>query len=53
MKGMAGLITVFFLGVIFALVYLWRQSLIAPVMMHFLIDFTSIVLITLPIDGGP
>jgi membrane protease YdiL (CAAX protease family) len=44
-EGMAGLISVFFLGVIFAFVYLWRQSLIAPVMIHFLIDFTSIVLL--------
>lgn len=43
-EGMAGLFTVFFLGVTLALVYLWRQSLIASVMMHFLIDFTSILL---------
>jgi uncharacterized protein len=43
-EGTAGTISVFVLGVIFALIYLWRKSLAAPVVMHFLIDFTSIVL---------
>lgn len=44
-EGTAGMIGVFVLGLIFALVYLWRQSLIAPMVMHFLTDFTSIVLV--------
>jgi membrane protease YdiL (CAAX protease family) len=43
-EGTAGAITVFLLGVIFALIYLWRRSLIAPIVIHFLTDFTSIVL---------
>jgi membrane protease YdiL (CAAX protease family) len=43
-EGVAGAISVFVLGVIFALIYLWRSSLVAPVVIHFLVDFTSIVL---------
>lgn len=43
-EGMAGTITVFVLGFLFALIYLWRKSLIAPIVIHFLTDFTSIVL---------
>ncbi len=43
-EGMAGVISVFVLGVIFALVYVWRKSVVAPIVMHFLTDFTSIVL---------
>jgi membrane protease YdiL (CAAX protease family) len=48
-EGSAGVITVGLMGLIFALVYVWRQSLIAPMVMHFLQDFISIVL--LPILG--
>ncbi len=44
-EGSAGVITVGFLGLIFAVIYLWRQSLIAPVVMHFLQDFIGIILI--------
>jgi membrane protease YdiL (CAAX protease family) len=43
-EGVAGAISVFVLGVLFALIYRWRSSLIAPVVIHFLVDFTSIVL---------
>jgi membrane protease YdiL (CAAX protease family) len=43
-EGMAGAISVFVLGVVFALIYLWRRSLVAPIVIHFLTDFTSIVL---------
>jgi uncharacterized protein len=43
-EGMAGTVTVFLLGVLFALIYLWRKSLVAPMVIHFLTDFTSIVL---------
>lgn len=43
-EGMAGAISVFVLGVVFALIYLWRRSLVALVVIHFLTDFTSIVL---------
>lgn len=43
-EGMAGVISVFALGVVLGVIYLWRKSLIAPMMIHFLIDFSSIVL---------
>lgn len=43
-EGLAGMISVFSLGLVFALVYLWRKSLVAPIIMHFLTDFSSIVL---------
>jgi CAAX protease family protein len=43
-EGAAGLMIVFFLGVVFAVVYLWRGSLVAPMVMHFLQDFIGIVL---------
>ena len=45
-EGMAGVISVFALGVVFALIYLWRKSLVALITIHFLTDFTSIVLPT-------
>lgn len=43
-EGMAGVITIFCLGTILAVVYLWRKSLIATMIIHFCIDFSSIVL---------
>jgi membrane protease YdiL (CAAX protease family) len=43
-EGVAGAISVFVLGALFALIYLWRSSLVAPVLLHFLVDFTSMVL---------
>jgi uncharacterized protein len=46
-EGSAGVVTVGFMGLVFALVYVWRNSLIAPMVMHFLQDFLSIVLIPL------
>jgi membrane protease YdiL (CAAX protease family) len=49
-EGSAGIATVGVMGVIFALVYLWRGSLVAPIVMHFLQDFLAIVL--LPILVG-
>jgi len=44
-EGSAGLITVGFIGLVYALVYVWRRSLVAPVTMHFLQDFIGIVLL--------
>ncbi len=35
------------MGLAFALVYLWRRSLVAPMVMHFLQDFIGIVLLPL------
>lgn len=46
-EGTAGLITVGFMGLVFALVYLWRKSLVAPMVMHFLQDFIGIVVLPL------
>jgi membrane protease YdiL (CAAX protease family) len=43
-EGSAGVVTVFVLGLVFALVYSWRQSLVAPMIMHLLQDFVGIVL---------
>ena len=37
------------MGLFFALVYVWRGSLIAPIIMHFLQDFIGIVV--LPLSG--
>jgi membrane protease YdiL (CAAX protease family) len=44
-EGSAGVVTVGAMGAFFALVYLWRKSLVAPVVMHFLQDFLTIVLL--------
>lgn len=46
-EGAAGIGTVAVLGVILALVYVWRKSLVAPVVLHFLIDFFPLVLVPL------
>ncbi len=43
-EGSSGVLTVGAMGLVFALVYLWRGSLVAPVVMHFLQDFISIVI---------
>jgi membrane protease YdiL (CAAX protease family) len=43
-EGTAGLVTVGFIGLVFALVFQWRRGLVAPMVMHFLQDFTVIVL---------
>jgi membrane protease YdiL (CAAX protease family) len=43
-EGSAGVVTVFGLGLVLALVYLWRKSLVAPMVMHLLQDFVGIVL---------
>jgi membrane protease YdiL (CAAX protease family) len=42
-EGSAGVVTVGVMGLIFALVYLWRRSLVAPMVMHFLQDFLGLV----------
>jgi membrane protease YdiL (CAAX protease family) len=45
-EGSAGVVTVGVMGAIFAIVYLWRGSLVAPIVLHFLQDFVSIVLVS-------
>ncbi len=44
-EGSAGVITVGFIGLMYALVYVWRGSLVAPITMHFLQDFLGIILL--------
>lgn len=44
-EGVSGLATVFTLGLVLACVYLWRRSLVAPVFIHFLQDFISLVVL--------
>lgn len=46
-EGTIGVITVGVTGLCFALVYLWRGSLVAPVTMHFILDFIGIVVVPL------
>jgi membrane protease YdiL (CAAX protease family) len=46
-EGTAGVISVGVMGFIFAVVYIWRGSLVAPMVMHFLQDFLGIVLLPL------
>jgi membrane protease YdiL (CAAX protease family) len=46
-EGSAGVVTVGVMGMVFALVYMWRKSLVAPIVMHFLQDFIGIVLLPL------
>jgi len=50
-EGTAGVITVGTMGLVLALVYLWRGSLVAPVIMHFLQDFVGIILLPM-LQGG-
>ena len=46
-EGSAGVVTVGVMGAVFAIVYRWRKSLVAPTVMHFLQDFVSIVMLPL------
>ena len=46
-EGAAGVVTVGVLGLAFAVIYLSRRSLVAPVAMHFLQDFLGMVLLPL------
>ena len=50
-EGISGVITVAFIGIVLALVYMWRKSLLAPMVMHFMQDFAGIVLA--PLLGKP
>jgi membrane protease YdiL (CAAX protease family) len=46
-EGTAGVLTVGAMGLVFAIIYRWRQSLVAPIVLHFLQDFLAIVLVPL------
>ena len=43
-EGSAGVIITGLIGLVFALVYIWRQSLVAPIVMHFLQNLIGIFL---------
>jgi membrane protease YdiL (CAAX protease family) len=49
-QGAAGTIAVGFIGALLAVIYLWRGSIVAPVVLHFVQNFTGIVLA--PLLGG-
>lgn len=49
-EGSAGLVTVGTMGLALGAVYLWRGSLVASIVMHFLQDFLGIVVV--PLLGG-
>jgi membrane protease YdiL (CAAX protease family) len=46
-EGTAGVVTIGAMGLVFALTYAWRKSLVMPMTLHFLQDFMSIVLLPL------
>ncbi len=46
-EGTAGVITVGAMGLVFALVFVWRKSLVAPMVMHLLQDLLSVVILPL------
>jgi len=46
-EGGAGLAAVGFLGLVFALIYLRTQSLVAPIVLHFLQDFVGVLVVPL------
>jgi len=48
-EGMGGIFVTSVMGLMLGLVYLWRRSLVAPMVMHFLQDFIGLVL--LPLSG--
>jgi len=41
-EGFAGVVAVFFIGLFLCAVYVWRGSLIAPMVIHFLQDFVGL-----------
>jgi membrane protease YdiL (CAAX protease family) len=44
-EGFGGVIAVGAMGAIFSVIYLWRKSLVAPIVMHFIQDFIGLVLL--------
>ena len=44
-EGIAGMVGVFVLGLSFALVFLWRKSLVASITMHFMQDLFAMVIV--------
>jgi uncharacterized protein len=46
-EGPAGVVTVGFMGLVFALLYWWRRSMVAPMTVHFLQDLLAIIVLPL------
>lgn len=46
-EGTAGVVTVGLTGAVLGLVYLWRGSIVAPMVIHFLLDLVAIVIVPL------
>jgi membrane protease YdiL (CAAX protease family) len=46
-EGTAGVATIAAMGIMLAVIYLWRKSLIAPIVMHFMQDFIGIIIVPL------
>lgn len=44
-EGSLGVVTIGVMGLIFSLIYLWRKSLVVPMVLHFLQDFIAIVVV--------
>jgi membrane protease YdiL (CAAX protease family) len=44
-EGSLGMATVGFMGLLFNLIYLWRKSLVTPMILHFLQDFLAVVVV--------
>jgi membrane protease YdiL (CAAX protease family) len=51
-EGSLGVVTVGIMGLAFNLIYLWRKSLVTPIVLHFLQDFTAIILLRY-LQGAP
>jgi len=51
-EGSLGVVTIGVMGLIFNLIYLWRKSLVTPIVLHFLQDFTAIILLRY-LQGAP
>lgn len=49
-QQIGGVIATFLLGVIFGAVYLWRGSLVAPIVIHFMQNAATVLLATM--KGG-
>lgn len=46
-EGAIGVVTIGVMGILLAVIRVWRRSLTAPIVIHFLQDFTSVVLLPL------
>jgi membrane protease YdiL (CAAX protease family) len=46
-EGLATMVTIWISGMIVALIYVWRKSLVAPIVIHLLIDLYPLVLMPL------